>query len=103
MASLIKAYGWRQVVPIYEDTEYGKGIIPYLIDALQENDIRVPYRSVIPLPASSEQITLELYKLMTMQTRVFLVHMSSALASKLFTKAKEVGMMNKGFAWIMSS
>ncbi|PVH64453.1 hypothetical protein PAHAL_2G271500 [Panicum hallii] len=102
IASLIKAYGWRQVVPIYEDTDYGKGIIPYLIDALQEIDTRVPYRSVIPLSASSEQITLELYKLMTMQTRVFLVHMSSALASKVFTKAKEVGMMNKGFVWIMT-
>ncbi|TKW33250.1 hypothetical protein SEVIR_2G221200v4 [Setaria viridis] len=102
IASLIKVYGWRQVVPIYEDTEYGKGIIPYLIDALQEIDVRIPYRSVIPLSASSEQITLELYKLMTMQTRVFLVHMSSALASKLFTKAKEVGMMNKGFVWIMT-
>ena len=34
IASLIKVYGWRQVVPIYEDTDYGKGIIPYLIDAL---------------------------------------------------------------------
>ncbi|XP_039834867.1 glutamate receptor 2.2-like [Panicum virgatum] len=102
IASLIKAYGWRRVVPIYEDTDYGKGIIPYLIDALQEIDTHVPYRSVIPLSASSEQITLELYKLMTMQTRVFLVHMSSALASKVFTKAKQVGMMNKGFVWIMT-
>ncbi|KAL6655544.1 hypothetical protein ACP70R_006370 [Stipagrostis hirtigluma subsp. patula] len=102
IASLIKSYGWRQVVPIYEDTDYGRGIIPYLIDALQEIDARVPYRSVIPLSAASEQITQELYKLMTMQTRVFLVHMSSALASTLFTKAKEIGMMNKGFVWIMT-
>ncbi|XP_037434543.1 glutamate receptor 2.8-like [Triticum dicoccoides] len=102
IASLIKAYGWRQVVPIYEETDYGRGVIPYLIDALQEIDARVPYRSVIPLSASNEQITQELYKLMTMQTRVFLVHMSPDLASILFTKAKEVGMMKKGFVWIMT-
>lgn len=37
-----------------------------------------------------------------MQTRVFVVHMSSTLASVLFIKAKEVGMMNKGYAWIMT-
>ncbi|KAF7072630.1 hypothetical protein CFC21_077733 [Triticum aestivum] len=102
IASLIKAYGWRQVVPIYEETDYGRGVIPYLIDALQEIDVRVPYRSVIPLSATTKQITKELYKLMTMQTRVFLVHMSPDLASILFTKAKEVGMMKKGFVWIMT-
>nr|XP_020192204.3 glutamate receptor 2.6-like [Aegilops tauschii subsp. strangulata] len=102
IASLIKAYGWRQVVPIYEETDYGRGVIPYLIDALQEIDVRVPYRSVIPLSATTEQITKELYKLLTMQTRVFLVHMSPDLASILFIMAKEVGMMKKGFVWIMT-
>lgn len=103
IACLIKAYGWRRVVPIYEDTDYGRGIIPYLIDALEEIDTRVPYRSVIPLSATSEEISQELYKLMTMQTRVFIVHMSSTLAASIFSKAKEVGMMSKGFVWIMTN
>uniref|UniRef100_A0A0E0B397 Ionotropic glutamate receptor C-terminal domain-containing protein n=1 Tax=Oryza glumipatula TaxID=40148 RepID=A0A0E0B397_9ORYZ len=102
IACLIKTYGWREVVPIYEDTDYGRGIIPYLVDALQDIDARVPYRSVIPLSVTSEEISQELYKLMTMQTRVFIVHMSSTLAASLFTKAKEVGMMSKGFVWIMT-
>uniref|UniRef100_A0A0E0M1H3 Ionotropic glutamate receptor C-terminal domain-containing protein n=1 Tax=Oryza punctata TaxID=4537 RepID=A0A0E0M1H3_ORYPU len=102
IACLIKTYGWREVVPIYEDTDYGRGIIPYLVDALEDIDARVPYRSVIPLSATTEEISEELYKLMTMQTRVFIVHMSSTLAASLFTKAKEVGMMSKGFVWIMT-
>jgi len=102
IASTIKAYGWRKAVPIYEDTEYGRGIIPYLVDVLQEDNVHVPYRSVIPLSATSEQISIELYKLMTMQTRVYIVHMSSALASTLFIKAKEVGMMEKGYVWIIT-
>ncbi|TVU09637.1 hypothetical protein EJB05_43123, partial [Eragrostis curvula] len=102
IASIIKAYGWRMVVPIYEDTDYGRGIIPCLVDALQEINAHVPYRSVIPQSATSEQITKELYKLMTMQPRVYIVHMSSALASVLFIKAKEIGMMNKGYAWIVT-
>ncbi|WVZ65034.1 hypothetical protein U9M48_014463 [Paspalum notatum var. saurae] len=102
IASTIMAYGWRMVAPIYEDTEYGRGFIPYLIDVLQEVNVQVPYRSVIPLSVTSEQITQELYKLMTMQTRVYIVHMSSALASTLFIKAKEVGMMAKGYVWIIT-
>uniref|UniRef100_A0ACD5XW14 Uncharacterized protein n=1 Tax=Avena sativa TaxID=4498 RepID=A0ACD5XW14_AVESA len=102
IASIVKTYGWREVVPIYEDTDYGRGIIPYLVDVLHEVDAQIPYRSVIPLSATSEEITLELYKLMTMQTTVFVVHMSVTLASLFFIKAKKVGMMNKGHAWIMT-
>ncbi|KAM0889539.1 hypothetical protein ACQ4PT_027639 [Festuca glaucescens] len=52
---------------------------------------------------TSENIVQELYKLMTMQTRVFIVHMSSTMTSLLFTKAQEVGMMNKGFVWIITN
>jgi len=103
IASLIKAYGWRQVVPVYDDTEYGRGILPYLIDAIQQIDARIPYRSVISLSATRENIMQELYKLRAMQTRVFIVHMSSTRASLLFTKAKEAGMMDKGFVWIITN
>ncbi|KAF8695339.1 hypothetical protein HU200_037569 [Digitaria exilis] len=103
ISSTIKEYGWRMAVPIYEDSEYGRGIIPYLVDVLHEVNVQVPYRSMIPLSATSEQITQELYKLMTMQTRVYIVHMSSALASTLFMKAKEIGMMEKGYVWIITA
>ena len=40
---------------------------------------------------------------MTMQTTVFIVHMPMDLGSRLFTKAKEIGMMSKGYVWIMTS
>ena len=73
ISAIVQAFGWREVVPIYTDNEYGQGMIPFLIDALQEVDARVPYRSVIPPLASNYQIGQELYKLMTMQTKVFIV------------------------------
>ena len=102
IAALIKGYGWREVVPIYEDTDYGRGIIPYLVDALQEFGASIPYRSAIPVSASKYQLEQELYKLMTMQTRVYIVHVSSSIASTLFTKAKELGMMSEMYAWIVT-
>ncbi|XP_044947621.1 glutamate receptor 2.8-like [Hordeum vulgare subsp. vulgare] len=103
IATLVQACGWREVVVVYEDTDYGRDILPYLTDALQEIDTRVPYRSVIPSAATNEAIIQELSVLLAMQTRVFIVHMSSSMASLLFTKAKEAGMMNKGFAWITTN
>jgi glutamate receptor, ionotropic, plant len=90
------------VVPIYVDNDYGRRIIPDLVDVLEGIDAHIPYRSAIDEPATGEQITQELYKLMTMQTRVFVVHMAAYLGSLFFTKAKEIGMMSKGFVWIIT-
>ena len=87
---------------IYVDNVYGDGIIPYMTDALQGIDVRVTYRSVISPSATDDQIGEELYKLMTMQTRVFIVHMCTPLGSYLFTKADEIGMMGEGYVWILT-
>ncbi|KAJ3704817.1 hypothetical protein LUZ61_008522 [Rhynchospora tenuis] len=103
IATLIKAYGWREVVPVYEDTDFGRDIIPYLADALQEIDVRIPYRSLINESSTNDQIQKELYKLQTMQTRVFIVHMTPSRGSTLFLNAQEVGMMSKGYVWIMTN
>ncbi|BBG96633.1 glutamate receptor 2.8 [Prunus dulcis] len=62
---------------------------------MTEVDARVPYRSAISPSATDGQILEELYNLMTMQTRVFIVHMRTDLSSKLFAKAREIGMMTK--------
>ncbi|RWR75359.1 glutamate receptor 2.8-like protein [Cinnamomum micranthum f. kanehirae] len=102
IAALIKAFGWREVVQICEDTPYGNGMIPFMTDALLDVEARVPYRSVISLLMNDDQIAKELYKLKTMQTRVFIVHLSPSLSSSLFFKANEVGMMNEGYVWIVT-
>lgn len=103
ISAIIQAFGWRQAVLIYVDNVFGEGLIPYLTDALQEVNVRVPYRSVIPPEASYDQILAELYKLKAMPTRVFIVHMSARLGSRFFTKAEESGMMEEGYVWIMTS
>ncbi|KAK1550334.1 hypothetical protein Q3G72_017433 [Acer saccharum] len=102
ITALIQAFGWREAVPIYVDNEFGQGMIPYLTDSLQAIDTRVPYRSVISPMASDDQIFEELYKLITMQTRVFIVHMLPSLGSRIFAKAKQIGMMEEGFVWIVT-
>ncbi|XP_058007985.1 glutamate receptor 2.2-like [Hevea brasiliensis] len=102
ISAIVKAFGWREAVPVYIDNEYGVGIIPYLTDSLQAVDTQVPYRSAISPFATDDQILKELLKLKAMQTRVFIVHMSLRLGSMLFTMAKKVGMMGKGYVWIMT-
>ncbi|ONI33013.1 hypothetical protein PRUPE_1G399800 [Prunus persica] len=103
ISAIVKHFGWRQVVPIYVDNTYGEGVIPFLIDALQDVDAHVPYRSVIPPSATDDQVGKELSKLMAMPTRVFIVHMTPKLSNSLFAKAKEIGMMSKGYVWILTN
>ncbi|XP_010270821.1 PREDICTED: glutamate receptor 2.8-like [Nelumbo nucifera] len=102
ISAIIQACGWKAVVLIYEDTEYGSGIIPYFVDAFQEIDTKISYRSVISSCGNDSQILMELSKLMNMPTRVFIVHMRASLGSLFFTWAKEVGMINEGYAWIVT-
>ncbi|CAK7354088.1 unnamed protein product [Dovyalis caffra] len=102
ISALVQTFGFREAVPIYIDDDYGEGVIPYLTDALQAVDARVRYWSVISPSATDDQIVEELYKLMTMQTRVFIVHMFPSLGARLFAKAKEIGMMSEGYVWIMT-
>ncbi|XP_048133137.1 glutamate receptor 2.1-like [Rhodamnia argentea] len=103
ISAVVEAFGWKEAVLIYVDNEFGEGIIPSLTDALEEVDTRVPYRTLIGPSATDDQIRQELYKLMTMQTRVFIVHMLPSLGSRLFAKAKEVGMMSEGYVWILTN
>lgn len=102
IAAIVEAFKWPQVVPIYVDNEFGDGIIPYLVGALQDVDANLPYQSLISPTATDEEIDLKLSNLMTMQTRVFVVHMLPDLASRLFTMARRKGMMDRGYVWIMT-
>ncbi|XP_062092122.1 glutamate receptor 2.7-like isoform X2 [Humulus lupulus] len=104
ISALVQAFGWKQVVPIYSYGEYGEGLIPVLTDALLEVNARVPYRSVIPLSVTVDQIGEELRKLMNMETRVFIVHTNDTLfGTKIFAKAREIGMFKEGYVWIVTN
>ncbi|KAL3825956.1 hypothetical protein ACJIZ3_021985 [Penstemon smallii] len=103
IVDIVKYFNWSQVVIINEESDYGNGINPYLSNALHDANARVSHRSLIPSAASDDFVLHELYKMKTMQTRVFVVHISSSLASKFFPKVKEAGMMSKGYAWIVTS
>ncbi|XP_073147283.1 glutamate receptor 2.8-like [Henckelia pumila] len=103
IVAIVEYFRWNQVVIIYDDSDYGNGIVSYLSNALQDVNTRVSYKSVIPLTTTDDFLLQELYKMKTMQTRVFVVHVSSSIRSKLFLKAKEAGMMSEGYAWIVTS
>lgn len=101
ISDIVKAFGWRQIVVIYQDDEFGKWIVADLMEALQDALARV-HQKVIDTMASDDQIIEELKRLSKMQTRVFVVHMVHSLASRVFAMAYKIGMMSEGFVWILT-
>nr|CAD1825568.1 unnamed protein product [Ananas comosus var. bracteatus] len=102
IAALVSAYGWRRVVPVYEDNDYGSALLPYLIDALDSVGAAIPNRSAIPASASDDYVSAALYRLATEQTRVFVVHMRPDLAARFFPLASDAGMVSAGYVWIIT-
>ncbi|CAH2073091.1 unnamed protein product [Thlaspi arvense] len=103
ISAIIESFRWREVVPIYVDNEFGEGILPYLVDAFQEINVRIRYRSAISLHFSDDQIKKELYRLMSMPSRVFIVHMLPDLGARLFSIAREINMTSQGYVWIVTN
>lgn len=103
ISALIEKFEWRDVILIYEDTKYGRDIIPSLVISLQEKNVYISHKISFATSSRSEQIIEELQKLMQLNTKVFLVHISHLFAPCLFLNAKRLGMMREGYAWIMTS
>ncbi|KAL8223586.1 hypothetical protein R6Q57_019061 [Mikania cordata] len=102
IAEVIKHFKWTEVVFVYEDGEYGRGLVPYFSEAMRTIGTKVMYQTVIYPSVSDDWILAELYKLKTMQTRVFVVHALPELASRFFKKVNETGMMEDGYVWIIT-
>ncbi|XP_058096307.1 glutamate receptor 2.7-like [Magnolia sinica] len=108
VAAIIRSYRWRRVIAIYEDKAYGgdPGIITLLSDALQDVGSEIERYSALPpftsLSNPKTVIREELEKLKnSSHCTVFIVLRSSQpLAGHLFTEAKKMGMMKKGYVWI---
>ncbi|RWR84264.1 glutamate receptor 2.8-like protein [Cinnamomum micranthum f. kanehirae] len=101
IAAVVQAFGWREVVIIHDDSNSGIGLIPYLTDAIQEIDAKVSHRLVLTSTESS--INKTLHKITEMGTRVFIVHVSFSVGKRFFINAHRAGMMEKGYAWIITS
>ncbi|CAL9761895.1 unnamed protein product [Musa acuminata subsp. burmannicoides] len=102
IAAIVQAFDWRRVVAVYEDSDYGTALVPFLVDAFDEVGASVPYRCALSPSATEDHISAELYRLKTLQTRVFVVHVTFPLAIRLFPLIRSAEMMSDGFVWIIT-
>ncbi|KAM0913363.1 hypothetical protein ACQ4PT_012218 [Festuca glaucescens] len=102
IAALATYFGWRRVVPIYQDDDYGAAFVPFLVDALTTARATVPYRCALPAAASGDAVAAALYRMESEQTRAFVLHTRPGLAERVLDAAAEAGMMGEGYAWVIT-
>ncbi|KAF4388853.1 glutamate receptor 2.7 [Cannabis sativa] len=109
IADIVCSCHWGKVVVIYEDNEYGSdlGSLALLSEALQNVGSEIEYRLVLPpystLSNPKEVVLDELLKLLSVQSRTFIILRSSLpMVTHLFREAKKIGLLEKESAWLMT-
>ncbi|KAK6141786.1 hypothetical protein DH2020_024475 [Rehmannia glutinosa] len=103
IAAFLETFRWRSFVFLYEDTVDARQAQTYIHDILKENHLDVAYQSAISLQATDDQIINEFQTLVMMEASIIMVHLSPSLASRVFINARMLGMISKGYAWIVTS
>ena len=109
ISAIVRSYHWRGVIAIYEDDAYGGNaeMLTLFSEALQRVGSEIEYHLSLP-PISSlsdprESVYQELLKLLSTQSRVFIVLQSSLpMATHLFQEARRMDFMGKDSAWIIT-
>ncbi|CAK9135315.1 unnamed protein product [Ilex paraguariensis] len=110
IAAIVGHFRWRKVTAIYEQStslSTDSELIIHLSDSLLAVDSVIERHTAFP-PISSltntrNFIEEELKKLRSKSNRVFILIQSSLdFAAILFEKAKQMGMMEKGYVWIVT-
>ncbi|GMN75221.1 hypothetical protein TIFTF001_056750, partial [Ficus carica] len=110
IAAIVGHFNWRKVTAIYEldnGLSTGSGVVTLLSDSLRSVNTEIEHHRAFPsLSSLSDPKTAigeELIQLKSKSNRVFIVlQFSLESAVLLFEKAKQMGMMEKGYVWIVA-
>jgi len=103
IADIVQFYGWREVVAIYGDDDYGRNGVAALGDRLSEKRCRISYKAALPPAPTRENITDLLIKVALSESRIIVVHASFIWGLELFNVARNLGMMSTGYVWIATN
>ncbi|CAL5077485.1 unnamed protein product [Urochloa decumbens] len=100
VASVVANFGWREVTAVYADTDYGRGGVDALGDALEAARARITCKAAFPPGAGRAALSDVLVRANMMESRVFVVHASPDSGLDVFAAAQGLNMMGAGYVWI---
>ena len=103
VAAIVQTWNWQRFTIIYVegiDSTFAT-VISLLLESLGQ--VGAEISQLVPSPYFTPSLSEELMRLRNDQSRVFVVHTSLKLATRLFQKAEQMQMMGKDYAWIATN
>ncbi|KAL3022464.1 hypothetical protein AAZX31_04G015400 [Glycine max] len=104
VAEIIDYYGWKEVIAIYVDDDYGRNGVAALDDELASRRCRISFKEGIKSGTKVDrgEITSLLVKVALMQSRVIVLHAQTDSGFMIFNLARYLGMTDNGYVWIVT-
>ncbi|KAL2333978.1 hypothetical protein Fmac_015191 [Flemingia macrophylla] len=103
IADLVNYFGWREVIAVYGDDDHGRNGMSALGDKLAERRCKISFKAPMTPEATREEITDVLVQVALAESRVIVLHTSTAWGPKVLSVAKSLGMMENGYVWIATT
>ncbi|KAL5730858.1 hypothetical protein ACHQM5_003645 [Ranunculus cassubicifolius] len=100
IADLIEYYGWKEVITIFVDDDYGRSGVSVLGDALAKKRSKISYKAAFSSGGPRSDIYDLLVGVNLMESRVYVVHVNPDSGLTVFSVAKELGMLSSNYVWI---
>ncbi|XP_057794710.1 LOW QUALITY PROTEIN: glutamate receptor 3.3 [Salvia miltiorrhiza] len=101
VAEIVENYGWKEVIVIFLDDDYGRNGLSALDDALAARRCRVSYKAGIPPGDVSRSDIMDLLvKVALTESRIIVLHTYPPTGFTVFSVAHYLGMMDDGYVWI---
>lgn len=100
MANLIDFYGWKEVIAIYIDDEYGRNGVFSLDDEVEKRKSKISYKLALPTNYNLKDITDVLNYSIPLGPRVYIIHIHPDPKLKIFQVANKLNMMTTDYVWL---
>ncbi|KAG7971428.1 hypothetical protein I3843_07G133500 [Carya illinoinensis] len=102
VAEVVNHYGWKDVIAIFIDDDYGRSGVSALDDKLAERRCKISYKAGIsPVYGVNRGDIMDLLiKVALMESRIIVLHVNPDAGFMVFSVAQYLGMMGNGYVWI---
>lgn len=100
IADLVDFYGWKKVISIYLDDDYGRNGIAALDDALEKKMAKISYKLPLHIQFDQNDIIDLLNKSKLFGPRVYVVHVNPDPRLRIFAMAQKLNMMTSNYVWL---
>ncbi|KAG6648271.1 hypothetical protein CIPAW_07G135700 [Carya illinoinensis] len=102
VAEVVNHYGWKDVIAIFIDDDYGRSGVSALDDKLAERRCKISYKAGIsPVYGVNRGDIMDLLiKVALMESRIIVLHVNPDAGFMVLSVAQYLGMMGNGYVWI---